>query len=117
MEWTVVDGINEPELKSLSMEILDYLERIVEIFDQIEIEIDSLPESYKSVSYDKFLSFYNDFKRNYIVVKNNINSYSEELITLISRMHENEGYLINMFEGYITDKKSKAKDVEYKEVL
>lgn len=109
---TVVNGINEPELNSLSMEILDYVERISEIFDKIDSKIESLPDYYKSRACTDFINSYNDFRTNYAVVKGNITSYSDDLICLAVRMRENADYLTNMFKNYTQDVKSKTKEIE-----
>lgn len=112
--WQLVDGINEPELGALSLEILDYAERIIAIFDKIDAKIEQLPSSYKSQAFDTFLESYNNFRQNYPVVKNNIVSYSDELLTLIRRLHENEQDYINMFQSYTKDSISQAKKIEIK---
>ena len=43
----VVAGINEDELSALSLEILDYSDRISEIFDKMDSCMDKLPNYYQ----------------------------------------------------------------------
>ncbi len=112
--WELIDGINEPELSELSLEILDYAERIVAIFDKIDEKIEQLPSSYKSQAYDAFLESYNSFRQNYSTVRDNVISYSDEIITLIRRLHENEKKYINKYENYTKDSISQAKKIEIK---
>src|SRR5574344_2490387 len=94
------------------MEILDYVERISEIFEKINLKIESLPNSYKSQSCMEFINSYNAFKSNYSIIKNNMTSYSDDLITLIKRMHETNDYLVTTFQKLTIDAKSKANKIE-----
>ena len=57
-----IGGINEPELGSLSMEVLDYVERISNIFDQVDSQIELLPEFYKGESNNELINYYNIFR-------------------------------------------------------
>lgn len=106
-----VNGINEDALRDLCMEILDYNERILEIFDKVDNCVEDLQEYYKCSSYNTFKNAYNDLRRNYQVIKESINSYSDDFITLIQRMHENEKYLVNIFGDLTEDYKLKAKQI------
>lgn len=106
-----VNGINEEELRSLCMEILDYSESIAEIFDKVDEKFQELGECYNASSYHNFMSSYNDFRNNYLVVKKNINSYSDDLIALVQRMQDNANYLANMFINMTDEKIVKAKSV------
>ena len=112
--WQLIDGINEPELGALSLEILDYAEKIVAIFDKIDDKIEQLPSSYKSQAFNAFLESYNSFRQNYPTVRDNIISYSDEIITLIRRLHENEKGYINTYNSYTVDSISQAKEIEIK---
>lgn len=112
--WQLIDGINEPELSILSSEILDYAEKIVAIFDTIDAKIEQLPSSYKSQAFNAFLESYNSFRQNYQTIRNNIVSYSDEIIVLISRLHENEKSYINIYNSYTVDSISQAKEIEIK---
>ncbi|NLC48220.1 MAG: hypothetical protein GX758_02550 [Tenericutes bacterium] len=112
MVSTVVNGINEPELNSLSMEILDNAELISELFDKIDSKIEELPEIYKSNSCLELINSYKDFRANYAVIKNNIVSYSDDLISLGNNMRENADYLTDMFVKYTQDTRSKTKEIE-----
>ncbi len=112
-----IGGIEENEVHLLSMEILKYSDKISEIFDAVDTKIDELSVYYKSTSFDEFQKSYNDFRKNYSIIKSNVISYSDDLLRLITKMHEGLDEVAGMYEKYAEDKKSKAKNVEYKEVL
>lgn len=106
-----VSGINEGALRDLCMEILDYNERILEIFDKVDNCVEDLQDYYKCSSYNTFKNVYSELRNNYQIIKNNIDSYSNDLIKLIQMMHENEKYLVAIFENLTEDYKLKAKEV------
>ena len=107
-----LNAIREEELSALSMEILDYFEKIADLFDKADKEMNSLGSSFQEASYGVLMGRYNDFRSNYVTIKDNIKSYSEELITLIQRMKENDLYLAQMFANYTSEKKEEAKKVK-----
>ena len=106
-----VSGINEDALRELCMEILDYNERLIEIFDKIDNCVEDLQMYFKCSSYDTFKNVYGELRSNYQVIKDNINSYSDDLILLIQRMHENEKYLVHIFENLTEEYLLKAKEM------
>lgn len=111
MNTDFLGGIKEEELSSLSMEVLDYSERIAEIFGKIDTKFQLIDEYYESPSYVKFKEAYSSFRLNYQVVKNNIVSYSDDLIRLISKMKEGLDEVIVIMDTYTQDRKSKAKEI------
>lgn len=107
----VVAGINEDELSALSLEILDYSDRISEIFDKMDSCMDKLPNYYQGSPCLDLLNYYNELKPYYSVIKNNIVSYSDDLIELIKKMKENDNYLTTLFQNYTDDTKNKIKSI------
>lgn len=105
-------GIREEDLRSLCLEILDYADRISEIFDKIDLKMDKLPEYYQGDSSTKIQAYYNNLSSNYLTIKNNVISYSDDLICLIQKMKENEKYLLSLFNNYTIDTKNKIKSVK-----
>ncbi len=106
-----VGGIHEEDLGSLAMEILDYSERITTILDDIDKKFESLHQYYDSESYVKFMESYNEFRLNYGVIKSNVVSYSDDLIRLISKMNEGMDSVIDLFNTFTEERKSKAKEI------
>lgn len=117
MKTDFIGGINEKEVNSLSIEILKCSDRISEVFDKIDAKIEELPTYYKATALDEFLSSYNEFRKNYSIIKSNVISYSDDLLRLITKMHEGLDEVSKMYNDYAEDRKSKANEIRYKEVL
>ena len=71
--------INDEELSNLCLEIDKYSDNIALIFNQIDDEMNNLKDSYKANSSIAIINYYNELKKNYSIIKNNINSYAEDL--------------------------------------
>ena len=76
-------GINEKTLAGLCLEIEACSDNIATIFDQIDDSMNELSSYYKSSSLDSIINSYNEFRKNYEIIKNNINSYSADLNDLV----------------------------------
>lgn len=111
MADNIIGAIREEELGNLSMEVLDYAERIALLFERIDEKFNSVAEFYDSESYVKLMESYNEFRANYTIVKSNIESYSDDFIRLISKMHEGMDEVSLMFEKYTEDRRLKAKEI------
>lgn len=107
--YDTVEGINEEELSSLTIEILDYADRISEIFDKLDDTIEKLPSCYQGKPCKEILSKYKDLSSNYSTIKDNITSYSDDLLALIRKMRDNEKSLTTLFQGYSDELDSKTK--------
>lgn len=108
----IVVGINEDELSNLSLEVIDYADRISEIFDKIDDCMDKLPNYYQGPPCDEILNLYDKVKSFYPIVKANILSYSDDFMELIKKLREDEKYLITLFQDYTEDTIKKTKSVE-----
>lgn len=107
----VVAGINEEDLSSLSLEVLDYADRISEIFDRIDSCMDKLPNYYQGLPCQELIDFYNELSPYYSIIKDNIISYSEDFIKLIKKMQDNDKCLVTLFQNYTDDAKNKIKSI------
>ena len=107
-----LNAIREEELSALSMEILDYFEKVADLLDHADKEMNSLPSYFQEASCGVLMEHYHDFRSHYATIKDNIKSYSEELITLMQRMKENDHYLAQMFANYTSEKKLEATKVK-----
>lgn len=109
MKENFITGINEDGLGNLSFEILDYVDDISKIFDEIDSCVDSLPNYLQGDMSLKIIKKYNELSENYTIVKENLRSYSEDLIALIHKTHENEEYSALLFDELTTEIKREEK--------
>lgn len=107
----VIAGINEDELSNLSLEILDCVDRITEIFDRIDACMDKLPNYYKGSPCSDLINYYNELSPYYSIIKENIVSYSDDFIQLILKMQDNDKFLVTLFQNYTDDTKNKIKSI------
>lgn len=98
-----VAGINEEELNSLSLEIIDRKDRISEILEKINACMGRLEDCYQGPPYDKIMQYYEELSSSFPTIKDNIKSYSDDLQTLITKMHENDQYLAGLFQDLTDD--------------
>ncbi len=99
----VIAGIEEGELGALSLEVMDYASRISDIFDRIDACMDKLPSCYQGPPCRKIMDRYRAIQASYPMVKENITSYSDDFITLIKKMRENDKYLAGLYQGLTND--------------
>lgn len=107
----VIAGINEEDLSSLSLEVLDYADRISEIFDKMDTCMNKLPNHYQGSPCKELIDFYNELSTYYPVIKKNIISYSDDFIALIQKMQDNDKYLTTLFQDYTDNTKEKIKSI------
>ncbi len=107
----VIAGINEDELSNLSFEVLDYVDRISEIFDKIDACIDKLPNYYQGSACSSLINYYGELTPYYSIIKNNIVSYSNDFIELIKKMKDNDKCLISLFQNYTDETINKIKSI------
>lgn len=105
----VVTGIKEEELGSLGLEVMGYAEKISEIFDRIESAMDRIPACFQGVPSEEINQRYQEIRSNCSVMKDNVTSYSDDLITLINRIRENDKYLSGLFRDYASDARGKIR--------
>lgn len=113
----LIEAVNERDLDSLVVEVLDFLDHYSEIFNKIDNEVYTLPEHYKGPSCDEFIKSYNEFRKNYCIFLNNVKSYSEDLTELSIKMKENINYLAELYKKYADEIRLKEKLIVEKEVL
>ena len=108
----VLVGINEDELSNLSLEIIDYADKISEIFDRITECVDRVRGQYDGEPVGKIINNYQNLAEYCPVIKDNIISYSDDLIALIKKMHENDKSLVTLFQEYTDEAINKKKSIE-----
>lgn len=105
-------AVNEANMSSLTFEILDYSDRIMEIFSKIDTRMDNLSRYYQGDSYNELANYYNDLKNNYDAITSNIINYSNDLVTLVRKLKETDVKIAFLFESYSADTKNQIKSNE-----
>lgn len=101
-------AIREDELSELAIDIIDFNDEIADLFSSIDTKMADLKTFYNCSKYYSLLSSYNEFKKNYAVVKQNITTYSEDLIAVINRFKSGDSDVSLTVEGDSIDVKQKA---------
>lgn len=107
-------AINEDDLSTLSLEVLDYADRISEIFDKIDEAMDQLSNHYQGLPAVEIMNHYKELAAYYTIFKENIVTYSDDFVELIKKMREMDKDVTKMVQGFTEDTIKKAKVVEYK---
>ena len=111
----IYSGINEDALASLSVNILDYSDSIMELFEKIDDQMGRLSKYYDSEACKIIISKYNDLALNYEIIKNNFCVYSDDLVTLIKKMRDNSRYIAGLIDKLKETTEEQAKKVKYDE--
>lgn len=101
-------AINEEELSELAIDIVDFNDEIAELFSSIDGKMSELKAYYDCSKYYALLNSYNEFKKNYGIVKQNITSYSDDLIAVINRFKSGDKDVSFVVAGDSEDVKQKA---------
>ena len=96
-------GINENELSALSLEISDYARKVSGILNKIDNAMSGLQNCYRGPSADAIMQRYGEIKTSFPTVKNNISSYSDDLVALIRKMRAGDKRLTGMFDLFTED--------------
>ena len=105
-------AMNEEDLAELSFEVEDYVDRISEIFEKYNIAISRLSINYKSEACQKILSYYEEIKKTFPIVKNNIKKYAEEYRNVIRVLKSEDKKYALRLENEATTTAAKAKEIE-----
>ena len=97
-EIDVLLGINETRLQELSVEVLDYRDKISEIFDKLDACIDKLSNCYRGKPSEKLIEKYEEIKLNFPNVKASVKNYADDLRFLVLKMQENDKNWATIFQ-------------------
>lgn len=89
----VLNGIQESKLQELSVEILDYRDKISELFNKLDSCIEKLPNSYRGKPSVKIIEKYEQIKLSCPTIKASLKNYADDLSFLIQKMHENDQFI------------------------
>lgn len=104
-------AINRPQVEETAIEIINISDSVSLIFDKIDEQIASLDNHFKCNGMIDLTQTYNQIKNNYAIIKANIISYSEDLISLNRKMDEGEKYLVSKFNEKEEDFSKKKEEV------
>lgn len=116
MQDTVL-GINDATLSEISLSVLDYVDDLSDIFENIDKQMNLLSNYYQGKSRVIIDSYYKDIRSNYPTIKSNIKSYSDDFISLINKMNDNDTNIANLFQGYIDETNKKVKSETNEEAI
>lgn len=105
-------GINESSYQELVVSIMDYADRINEIFNRIDDNVNKIPECYKASSCQLLLSKYEEIKKCYPIVHENILSYADDLTTALQKYREMDKDTALKFDVLTHETTKKAKEIE-----
>ncbi len=94
----VLLGIHETKLQELSIEVLDYKDKISELFDKLDACMERLPNCYRGKPSEKLVEKYDEIKLNFPNVKASIKNCADDLSFLVLKMQENDKNWATVFQ-------------------
>lgn len=108
----IVLAIQEEELGNFAMDLLNTSDLIADVFNNIDAKMAELGTYYEAPEYKSLMNVYTEFKKNYAVVKNNVISYSDDLIAVVNKVQAGDKKLALLIEDLTKDTLRKAKEIE-----
>lgn len=105
-------SISEDELGILSFEVLDYADRISEIFNKLDLCIEQLSLQYQGQACVEIVNHYKQLKQSFPVIKRNLRTYSDDFIKLIQRMQESDTYLAGLLQDKTEETRKKTESIK-----
>ncbi len=100
-------GVNEEKISKLVLDINEYLDKIDQTFNYMEETVDQVSTSFQCDAGEKFQSQFNETKKNFKIVHNNIASYSNDLIQVKSNYQTMETLAANDINAATVNKYGK----------
>ena len=107
--------INEDGIRELCSYIDKCSDNISLIFNSVDDEMNNLMECYKSSSENAIKTSYDDFSKNYKLIKENIKSYSEDLNALVIKVKSGDEEIALSISRDFEDIETKIKTIKNKE--
>jgi hypothetical protein len=79
--------MDDDELGQFAIDLMGYSDSASEIFSKIDDKMNLLNAYFNGSPYNELINIYRSVRKNYPIVKNTIHSYSDDLITLRSKVH------------------------------
>ena len=107
-------AIREDDLSTFAMDLLTISEDISDLFSSVDSKMDNLKNYFDGSKYDLLMDSYRSFRKNYTVVKNDIVSYSDDLIAVINKVRSGDNDIAFLINQITEDTIKKSKEVEIK---
>ena len=107
-------AIREDDLSDLAMYLLTTSDEVSDLFSSIDSKMETLKNYFDGAQYDNLMASYRTFRKNYAVVKNDIISYSDDLISVINKVRAGDNKIAFIIEQITNDTLQKAKEIENK---
>ena len=104
--------IKEDDLSDFAMDLLTTSENVSDLFSSVDLKMQTLKNYFDGSKYDSLMASYREFRKNYAVVKNNIVSYSDDLIAVINKVRAGDQKIASLISQITEDTKQKAKEIE-----
>jgi hypothetical protein len=109
-------GINESKIYELCLEIDNFKDNLATILGNIDDNMNDVSKFYESSAATSLLNSYNEFRKNYPIIKDNVDSYAEDLKELVVKYKSGAKSIALSFDNQSSDIKTQAKTIDYKEV-
>lgn len=104
-------AIKEDGIANLIVEITDIADEISIIFDEIDDSVSKIKEYLSCSANADIDTKYEEIRKNYQIIKNNVISYSNDLVSLNVKMHDGEIQMKNLFNVKTSEITDKIKEV------
>ena len=104
-------SIDCERLGELSIDILDYADRIMELFLEIDTQFASLENYYEGTAFEKLKIKIREISNNYEKIRGNIISYSDDLIMITKKVKEDSNYISTLINELTETIKAQSKNM------
>lgn len=111
----IIAGIRENELGALSLEIMGYADRISVIFNRIDAVVATIPAGYRGESCDQLMQSFEKLKVQFPVVKENVKTYADDLVSLLDKMKQIDFDLTKLFQSATDDVNARRGQIDNNE--
>lgn len=102
-------AIRNDDLGEIAIDLMNFNDELSELFSSIDSKMAELKSAFDSKVYIDLMNKYNSFKKNYSIVKNNITSYSDDLIAVINKVRTGDATAKSLFDSNTIEILEKAK--------
>ena len=104
-------GVKDEDLSSFAMDILSFSDDISEIFSSLDSKMNELKTYFSGSRYDKLMSAYNAYKPSFGIVKDDIISYSDDLIALVNKSIAGDKHIAFLIDQVTESAKLKTEEI------
>lgn len=105
-------AIDDNELGDFSVTLMDYSDELGELFTSLDSKMNELALYFGGTAANDLFAQFRTFKNNFPIVRNNIISYSDDLITLITKVHEGDNFVANQVDNATEDVERQSQMIE-----